>query len=98
MNQMESATGGRMLAGQTTGSEMADQGPTVVASYTDVTNPDSFGTAEQKLQAEADRRNRNDGTRDELTYAAFPQALKDRPSGSAGSGPSGRARTETHPS
>ena len=79
MNQMESATGGRMLAGQTTGSEMADQGPTVVASYTDVTNPDSFGTAEQELQAEAGRRNRNDGTRDELTYAAFPQALKDRP-------------------
>lgn len=79
MNQMESATGGRMLAGQTTGSGMVDQGPTVVASYTDVTNPDSFGTAEQELQAEADRRNRNDGARDELTYAAFPQVLKDRP-------------------
>ena len=52
-----------MLAGQTTGSGMVDQGPTVVASYTDVTNPDSFVTAEQELQAEADHRNRNDGTR-----------------------------------
>lgn len=31
------------------------------------------------LQAEANRRNHNDGMRDELTFAAVPQELKDKP-------------------
>ncbi len=38
MSRAEDAAGGRMLGGQTTGSELADQGPTLVESYRAVTN------------------------------------------------------------
>lgn len=79
MGAIDNTTDGRLLGGGATGGELADQGPTLVESYTDVTNAGESNSTFAELQAEADRRNKNDGNRDELTFAAYPQILKDKP-------------------